>query len=46
MIQFFRKRPWLIVVAAFALLISAWSSLIVIAVRNQPETIQIEADPK
>ena len=40
---FFAKRPWLIVVFALLLLISAWSSLIVIAVKNQPASIDIEA---
>lgn len=33
---FFRKRPWLFVVAAFVLLITAWTVLITIAVKNRP----------
>lgn len=33
------KHPWLFVVLAFTLLISAWSSLIVIALKNQPASI-------
>lgn len=33
---FLRKRPWLFVVAAFVLLITAWTILITIAVNNRP----------
>lgn len=33
---FLRKRPWLFVVAAFVLLIIAWTVLITIAVKNRP----------
>ena len=39
---FFRKRPWLLFVLMFLLLITAWTILIVIAVRNRPETIEVE----
>jgi hypothetical protein len=39
-----KKRPWLIVVFAFALLIAAWSVLIYIAVKNTPETIPLETE--
>ena len=35
-------RPWLFVVAAFALLIAAWSSLIFIAIKHTPETVPVE----
>jgi len=31
------KRPWLMVIGAFALLITAWTFLIVIAVKNRPQ---------
>jgi hypothetical protein len=34
-------RPWLYVTAAFLLLIAAWSSLIMIAMKHTPERIQI-----
>ena len=33
---------WLWVIAAFLLLIAAWTTLIVIAASNQPELIEIE----
>ncbi len=33
---------WIFVILAFAFLISAWTTLIVIAVNNQPERIEIE----
>ena len=35
-------RPWLYVAAAFLLLIAAWSSLIVIAVKHSPERITVQ----
>ena len=35
-------RPWLFVIAAFALLIAAWSSLIFIAIKHTPETVPIK----
>jgi len=35
-------RPWLFVVGAFLLLIAAWSSLIVVATRFSPQTVQLE----
>lgn len=38
---FFRKRPWLWVVLAFVLLLSAWSTLFYIAYQNQPQVIVI-----
>lgn len=34
-------RPWLYVTAAFLVLITAWTSLILIAVRHTPERITI-----
>jgi hypothetical protein len=37
-----KLRPWLFVTAAFLLLISAWTSLIFIAVKHTPETIPLE----
>lgn len=36
-----RINPWLFLVAAFLLLISAWTTLIVIAIRHSPERITI-----
>ena len=37
----FRRRPWLFIVLAFVLLMGAWASLIVIAVQNRAETIDL-----
>ena len=37
-----KLRPWLFVTAAFLLLISAWTSLIFIAVKHTPESIPLE----
>ena len=36
-----RKKPWLWIVLAFLILIAAWSVLISIAVKNQPEKIPV-----
>jgi len=36
-----RVNPWLFLIAAFLLLISAWTTLIVIAIRHSPERISI-----
>jgi hypothetical protein len=35
-------RPWLYVAAAFLLLIAAWTSLILIAVKHSPERITVQ----
>ena len=40
MIKFFRKRPWILVVLAFLLLVSAWVSLIVVAEKNKPPSLE------
>jgi len=37
------KSLWLWVILAFAILISAWTTLIIIAAKNQPEKIEIQA---
>ena len=42
MITIIKKRPWLLIVAAFLILISAWTALITIAVRNQPKAVPLE----
>ncbi|MBL9118024.1 MAG: hypothetical protein JNJ83_23650 [Verrucomicrobiaceae bacterium] len=38
---FLGRRPWLLVIAAFALLFAAWTTLFVLAYKHQPEVIQI-----
>lgn len=40
----FRKRPWLLIVVAFVLLIGAWTTLILVASRHIPEVIPLETD--
>ena len=40
------KRPWLLIVFAFLLLIGAWAALITIAIKHAPEQIEIEAPAK
>lgn len=41
MITLFAKRPWIIVVAAFVVLITGWVFLLRLAYRNQPEAIPV-----
>jgi len=50
---FGRKEPgkgalslWVWVVIAFLVLISAWTTLIIIAANNQPEMVEIETSGK
>jgi multidrug efflux pump subunit AcrB len=38
-----KKRPWLLIVAAFLVLIAGWAAFINLAVKNQPETVPLEA---
>gem|GEM_PF-1691715 len=35
------RRPWLWVVFAFVMLLSAWSALFYVAMKNQPETVPL-----
>jgi len=42
MIQLISKRPWLLIVFAFIVLISGWVFLLKLAARNQPETVPIQ----
>jgi hypothetical protein len=39
--SFLNRHPWIYIVLAFVLLISAWSALITLAVKNSPETIEV-----
>lgn len=42
LISFLNRHPWIYVVLAFAVLIGAWSALISLAVKNKPQTIEVE----
>ena len=42
MLTFLKKRPWLLVCLAFAVLFTAWGILFSIALDNQPEKIPLE----
>lgn len=35
------RHPWLYIVLAFLVLITAWSTLITVAIKHSPQTIQI-----
>jgi len=39
---FLARRPWLWVVFAFVMLLSAWSVLFYIALNNQPEVVPLK----
>ncbi len=39
---YFARRPWLWVVLAFVMLLSAWSVLFYIALNNQPEIVPLK----
>jgi len=41
--RWFLNRPWLLVVLAFILLISAWVTLFIIAGKNLPEPVEIQS---
>jgi hypothetical protein len=43
MISYIAKRPWLLVVAGFALLVGVWTCFIYIAVTRGPMTSPLEA---
>ncbi len=38
---FINRHPWLYIVFAFLLLISAWSTLISIAVKHTPQQVEL-----
>ena len=39
-----KKRPWLLIVAAFIFLIAGWTAFINLAVKNQPPTVPLESE--
>lgn len=39
---FIHRHPWIILVIIFAILIGAWTIMIVIASRNRPEKVPLE----
>lgn len=40
---FLIRHPWIFVVLAFALLISAWCALITLAVKHAPQQVELQA---
>lgn len=40
---FFARHPWLFVFFAFALLCGAWSALILVAVKQAPQSVESSA---
>ena len=38
---FLVRHPWIFVVLAFLLLISAWSALITVAVKHAPQQVEV-----
>lgn len=41
MIGFLNRHPWIYVVLAFAALIAAWTSIIVISQKHRPQEIEV-----
>jgi hypothetical protein len=39
-----KKRPWLLIVVAFLILIAGWTAFINLAVKNQPATVPLESE--
>jgi hypothetical protein len=39
---FIHRHPWIILIIIFAILIGAWTTMIVIASRNRPEKVPLE----
>ncbi len=39
------ERPWLLIVGGLALFVSAWIVFLVIAHRNQPESVPVKTRP-
>ena len=44
--SFLSRHPWIYVVLAFALLIGAWSTLISLAAKYAPQTIEVKTNVK
>jgi hypothetical protein len=40
---FFVRHPWLFVVFAFGLLMTAWGALITIAIKHSPQVVETSA---
>jgi hypothetical protein len=38
------KKVWLLVILAFLLLIGAWSVMITVAIKNQPQKIEVSPE--
>jgi len=45
MIKFLKERPWVWIIVAFIILITAWTILLKIAGERQPESVEIYQSP-
>ena len=41
MISFVQKRPWILVIVAFVVLIASWVFLLRLAAEHQPDSVEI-----
>lgn len=41
-VQFIYQNPWVYIVLAFIVLLSAWSALISVAVKHSPQQIEVK----
>lgn len=39
--SYLSRHPWIYIVLAFVVLITAWSTLITVAIKHSPQTIQV-----
>lgn len=44
-VELIANKPWILIIAAFLLLISVWVVFFVLAARNQPERLPLSAAP-
>ena len=42
--NFLKKRPWLIIVFAFIVLLSAWGMFFNLAIKNQPDEVPLATE--
>jgi hypothetical protein len=45
MIKFLKERPWVWIIVAFIILITAWTILLKVAGERQPESVEIYQPP-
>jgi len=39
--DYLARHPWIYIVLAFVLLLTAWSTLITVAIKHSPQTVEV-----